>query len=55
MLTEESQQLFKKAMSNYPTGVTVVTTTDHKGEPVGLTVNSFTSVSMDPLKILMGR
>ncbi|WP_420491843.1 flavin reductase family protein [Neobacillus niacini] len=39
-------------MGNYPTGVTVVTTTDSDGNPVGLTVNSFASVSLDPLLVL---
>ncbi|MCC3358110.1 flavin reductase family protein [Bacillus sp. REN16] len=39
-------------MGNYPTGVTVVTTTDENGVPLGLTVNSFASVSLDPLLIL---
>ncbi|PRO66987.1 oxygenase [Alkalicoccus urumqiensis] len=38
-------------MGNYPTGVTVVTAVTGDGEPVGLTVNSFTSVSMDPMLI----
>lgn len=44
--------LFKEVMGNYPTGVTVVTTVDEKGQPLGLTVNSFASVSIDPLLIL---
>jgi flavin reductase (DIM6/NTAB) family NADH-FMN oxidoreductase RutF len=48
----ENQQLFKEALGNYPTGVTVITTTDEEGKPVGLTVNSFASVSLDPLMIL---
>ncbi len=43
---------FKKAMGNYPTGVTVVTALDENGKPMGLTVNSFASVSLDPLLIL---
>ena len=43
---------FKEAMANYPTGVTVVTTIDEKDNPIGLTVNSFASVSLDPLLIL---
>ncbi|OCA85730.1 oxygenase [Bacillus sp. FJAT-27225] len=43
---------FKEVMGNYPTGVTVVTTVDENGTPVGLTVNSFASVSLDPLLIL---
>ncbi|WP_050183561.1 flavin reductase family protein [Domibacillus robiginosus] len=52
MADEQKQQLFKEAMGNYPTGVTVVTTLDSNGKPVGLTVNSFASVSLDPLLIL---
>lgn len=44
--------LFKELMGNYPTGVTVVTTVDENGTPLGLTVNSFASVSIDPLMIL---
>lgn len=43
---------FKKAMGNYPTGVTVVTAFDENNKPIGLTVNSFASVSLDPLLIL---
>lgn len=44
---------FRKVMGTYPTGVTVVTARDAKGEPVGLTVNSFTSVSLDPPLVLV--
>lgn len=47
-----SEQTFKEVMGNYPTGVTIVTTTDDHGTPLGLTVNSFASVSIDPLLIL---
>lgn len=43
---------FKEAMANYPTGVSVVTATDKEDKPVGITVNSFASVSLDPLLIL---
>lgn len=43
---------FKEAMGNYPTGVTVVTAFDEQNQPLGLTVNSFASVSLDPLLIL---
>jgi len=48
----EQVQLFKKALGNYPTGVTVVTALNKNDEPIGLTVNSFASVSIDPLLIL---
>ncbi|MFC5591846.1 flavin reductase family protein [Sporosarcina soli] len=52
MQKAEQQELFKQIMGNYPTGVTIVTTTDENGKPVGLTVNSFASVSLDPLMLL---
>lgn len=44
---------FRQALGNYPTGVTVVTTTDSDGTPRGLTANSFTSVSLDPALVLV--
>lgn len=43
---------YKTVMGNYPTGVTVVTAFDDNLEPMGLTVNSFASVSLEPLLIL---
>lgn len=49
---EDETIRFREVLGNYPTGVTVVTTLDAVGEPVGLTVNSFASVSLDPLLIL---
>lgn len=52
MANQESTQLFKEIMGSYPTGVTVVTTTDKDNNPFGLTVNSFASVSLDPLLVL---
>ncbi|MEK4028230.1 MULTISPECIES: flavin reductase family protein [Bacillaceae] len=48
----EKQTLFKEVMGNYPTGVTIVTGVTEDGTPVGLTVNSFASVSLDPLMVL---
>jgi flavin reductase (DIM6/NTAB) family NADH-FMN oxidoreductase RutF len=39
-------------MSNFATGVTLVTTA-HDGEVRGMTANSFTSVSLDPLSVLI--
>ncbi|MEH7125122.1 flavin reductase family protein [Bacillus sp. JJ1773] len=52
MRKEEKQDLFKQIMGSYPTGVTIVTTTNENGMPVGLTVNSFASVSLDPPMLL---
>ncbi len=38
---------FRTVLGNFPTGVTVVTAVDD-GEPAGLAIGSFTSVSLDP-------
>ena len=46
------QRRFRDAAGTFATGVTVVTTLDAAGEPSGLTVNSFTSVSLDPPMVL---
>ena len=43
---------FRTALGSFATGVTIITTTAEKGEPVGLTANSFNSVSLDPPLIL---
>lgn len=42
----------RRALSAYATGIAVITTTDAAGLPVGMTVNSFTSVSLDPPLVL---
>ncbi|MFZ4603281.1 MAG: alpha/beta fold hydrolase [Caulobacterales bacterium] len=43
----------RDAMGCFATGVTVVTACDAEGCPVGLTANSFTSVSLDPPLVLV--
>lgn len=43
---------FRDALGAFATGVTVVTTRTTEGVPVGLTVTSFNSVSLDPPLIL---
>ena len=35
---------YRRALSNFPTGVTIVTAFDGNQKPWGLTANSFTSV-----------
>lgn len=40
--------LLRSAFGRFATGVTVVTCLDANGQPLGLTVNSFNSLSMDP-------
>ncbi|WP_336658806.1 flavin reductase family protein [Leucobacter sp. USHLN153] len=42
----------RSAFGQFATGVTVVTTTTPSGERVGVTANSFTSLSMDPPLVL---
>jgi 3-hydroxy-9,10-secoandrosta-1,3,5(10)-triene-9,17-dione monooxygenase reductase component len=42
----------RKALGQFATGVTVVTTRAADGSPVGITVNSFSSVSLDPPLVL---
>ncbi|WP_028925193.1 flavin reductase [Pseudonocardia acaciae] len=41
-------QRFRRVLGNYPTGVTVVTAIGDDGNPAGMAVGSFTSVSLDP-------
>ena len=38
----------RHAFASFATGVTVITTLDESGNPVGMTANSFGSVSLDP-------
>jgi len=46
------RRAFRNALGRFPTGVTVVTTLSADGQPVGLTANSFSSVSLDPPLVL---
>lgn len=43
---------FRSALGAFATGVTIVTTRDPQGRPVGLTANSFNSLSLDPPMVL---
>ncbi|HAK32377.1 MAG TPA: flavin oxidoreductase, partial [Acinetobacter radioresistens] len=43
---------FRRALGNFATGVTVMTAQNSQGEKVGVTANSFNSVSLDPALIL---
>ena len=42
----------RNVLSKFATGVTVVSTIDCEGKPIGMTANSFTSVSLDPPLVL---
>lgn len=44
---------FRELCGRYVTGVTVATAMDSSGRPVGMTVNSFTSVSLAPPLVSM--
>ena len=43
---------FRKAMGTFATGVTIITV-DLEGEVHGMTANAFTSVSLDPMLVLV--
>ena len=43
---------FRRALGMFATGVTIVTTTAADGTPIGITANSFNSVSLDPPMVL---
>jgi flavin reductase (DIM6/NTAB) family NADH-FMN oxidoreductase RutF len=44
---------FRRGLSQFASGVTVVTTVDASGHPQGLTASSFCSVSLDPPLVLV--
>ncbi|MDQ1041737.1 flavin reductase ActVB [Streptomyces sp. V3I8] len=50
---EELSTRFREAMASYPSGVTVVTTTDDQGAWRGFTATSFCSLSVDPPLVLV--
>lgn len=59
MATEKTQAAcavspatFRQVMGTFATGIAVVTTS-HRGEQFGMTLNSLTSVSVDPLIVLV--
>ncbi|MFN3881738.1 MAG: flavin reductase family protein [Nitrincola lacisaponensis] len=45
-------QLYKSVMSAFPSGVTIVTTLDSKGQIAGITASAFSAVSLDPALVL---
>lgn len=48
-----SSSEFRKALGHFTTGVTVVTVEREPGKIHGMTANSFTSVSLDPMLVLI--
>ena len=49
--TEDRMADYRQALANFPTGVTIITCMSHD-EPLGITVNSFASVSLKPPLIM---
>lgn len=47
-----SDQDFKDCVSKFSAGIAVASTLDFDGEPVGISISSFTSVSLNPKLIL---
>ena len=45
-------QALRRALGLFATGVTIVTTRDAEGQALGMTANSFSSVSLDPPIVL---
>jgi flavin reductase (DIM6/NTAB) family NADH-FMN oxidoreductase RutF len=41
-------ELFRRACGQFATGIAILTTVDANGQPHGMTINSFTSLSLDP-------
>ena len=44
---------FRRVLSHFASGVTVVTTSDPEGRPAGLTASAFSSVSLTPPLVLV--
>ena len=51
-MTNVTQQDFRSALGQYATGITIITALDAENGPIGMTANSFASVSLDPPLVL---
>lgn len=49
---DHDRRAFRDALGRWPTGVAVAMTRDGGGAPVGITINSFASVSLEPPLVL---
>lgn len=52
-MSQQDYRQLRDAFGAFMTGVTVVTTLDDQGAPIGFTANSFSSVSLDPPLLLV--
>ena len=46
--TSIESKILRHALGSYPTGVAIVTAVGCKNQPVGMTINSFFSISLEP-------
>lgn len=53
MRSDIEPKRFREVMGNFATGVAVVTGLDPEGNPLGFTANAVSSVSLDPLLVLV--
>lgn len=51
-LPQHDSRALRNALGRFATGVCIVTAIDPDGHPIGLTVNSFSAVSLDPALVL---
>lgn len=51
-MSEDHARIFRDCVGEFPTGVAVVIA-DHADGPAGMTINAFSSVSLDPLLVLV--
>ncbi len=51
-MDDDARRAFRRVVGSFATGVCVVTTA-HEESPAGMTLNSFTSVSLDPMLVLI--
>ncbi len=52
IVNDDDNRALRNALGRFATGVAVVTAIDPDGHPVGLTVNSFSAVSLNPPLVL---
>ncbi|MCR8659926.1 flavin reductase family protein [Paenibacillus endoradicis] len=45
--------VWRNTMGQFASGVTIITTIDSAGNPLGMTANAFTSLSLDPPMVLI--
>ena len=53
IIAETREDVLKRALGSFASGVTVITFLDSAGRPCGMTASSFTSVSLDPFLVLV--